>query len=39
MTAEARGRWVPGDLDLHEPVLQPPKAACKALIERVLLTR
>ena len=36
MSAEARERWVPFQIDLREPVLQPPGPACRALIDRLL---
>ncbi|MES2101034.1 MAG: TIR domain-containing protein [Pseudomonadota bacterium] len=35
--AEVRARWVPADVDLREPVTQPPGPACRALIERLLI--
>jgi len=36
LSAELRARWVPADVDLSEPVDPAPKAACKALIGRVI---
>ena len=36
LAAEVRARWVPADVDLSEPVDQPPKAACAALIKRIV---
>ncbi len=37
LSAEVRARWVPGEVDLREPVTQPPGPACRALIDRLLI--
>ena len=36
-TGRLRARWVPADVDLREPVTQPPGPACRALIGRLLI--
>lgn len=36
LRAAVRARWVPADVDLREPVTQPPGLACRALIDRLL---